>query len=212
MRVMFLTLLMKQDPDHVVRKNFQKLVEAAKLDSDEDRSIELASDALKILSEPDLRSMKYAKLAGFQDYEGRRIQKVDDGWMILNGQKYQEEMMVLTARMRKTRLQREKRAADRKAAEEAPANAKRKKELMARSGKYADRLREQAIKDGDKQLENRLDEMEGKMSPGDIAFRENFKKVVDEEMAKQVHPLKPNLAEGPARPEGVGPGESFPEV
>jgi len=79
----FLTLLAKQDPDHVVRGNAYNIGEWAKKTEQE------AIDALKVLSSPDkLRLEK-------QPYDGRRIEKVNDGWLILNGEHYQQMMIQL---------------------------------------------------------------------------------------------------------------------
>lgn len=46
-------------------------------------SIENAADALKVLSEPDQDTLT-------QEHEGRRIERVDNGWRLLNWQKYRE--------------------------------------------------------------------------------------------------------------------------
>jgi hypothetical protein len=46
-------------------------------------SREKAADALKVLSSPDLDTLT-------QEYEGRRIERVENGWKLLNFQKYRE--------------------------------------------------------------------------------------------------------------------------
>lgn len=106
-RVMFLTMLMIRDPDHVVRQPFRRVCKKANLSEDQEEAVKLAQEALKILKEPDARSIDD------QEFGGRRIREVEDGWLILNGAKYDEEMRALTARMRKTRLQRERREKER---------------------------------------------------------------------------------------------------
>jgi hypothetical protein len=51
-------------------------------------------EALAVLSNPDTKRLEP------QEYEGRRIQKVEDGWLILNGQKYRDKV---SDEMRKAR-------------------------------------------------------------------------------------------------------------
>lgn len=108
-RVMFITLLLCRDPDQVVRMPFRRLVKVANLSSDLDESVALATESLKVLSSPDSKSVD------LQEFEGRRIKEVEGGWLVLNGLKYDEEMRILGARIRKTRKQRERREAERKA-------------------------------------------------------------------------------------------------
>lgn len=102
-------MLLVRDPDHVVRMPFRRLVKYANLDDDLAKSIELATDAIRILSNPDERSIDH------QEYDGRRIKVHAEGWVILNGVKYQEEMVKLSARIRKTQKQRERRERERQA-------------------------------------------------------------------------------------------------
>ena len=104
-RVMFFTLMMIRDPDHVVRDPFRRIVKYAHLSDKLEESVELARDALRILSEPDSKSIDS------QEYEGRRIKAVEGGWLMLNGEKYEERRRLLSARIRKTQKQREYRAA-----------------------------------------------------------------------------------------------------
>lgn len=103
-RLMFLTMLMLRDPDHVVRLPLRVLSKKANLDSDRDKAYKLAEEALIVLKSPDKRSPEK------QGFEGRRIEAVEDGWLILNGAKYLQQMRGLSARLRKTQLQRERRA------------------------------------------------------------------------------------------------------
>jgi len=102
-RVMFLTMLLVQDPDHVVRMPFRRLVKEANLAEEIGESARMAGDALKVLGSPDVRSIDN------QEFEGRRIREVEDGWLILNGAKYEEQRVKLGARIRKTQKQRERR-------------------------------------------------------------------------------------------------------
>jgi len=102
-RLMFLTMLLIRDPDHVVRMPFRRLVKAANLAPDITESARLAQDALKVLSSPDKKSLDH------QEFEGKRIRQVADGWLVLNGEKYEEQRMQLAARIRKSKKQKERR-------------------------------------------------------------------------------------------------------
>lgn len=106
-RVMFLTLLLMRDPDQVVRQPFRRVCKKANLSEEPEQALKLAQEALKILSEPDTLSVDD------QEFGGRRIRQLPDGWLILNGKKYDEEMKYLTARLRKSQKQRERRDAQR---------------------------------------------------------------------------------------------------
>jgi hypothetical protein len=76
----FLTLLAKKDKDFVVRGTAFNIGRWAQKPEKE------VLDALKILSSPDKRRIEK------QPFDGRRIEKVDDGWLILNGRFYQDLM------------------------------------------------------------------------------------------------------------------------
>ena len=60
--------------------------------------------ALDILSSPDTKRIEP------QPHEGRRIQKTDDGWLILNGQYYEDMMRSINRKAYKAAKQREYRA------------------------------------------------------------------------------------------------------
>lgn len=72
----FLTMLAKKDSDCVVRANAFMIGEWAKKSEAE------VLEALKVLSSPDTKRIEP------QPYEGRRIGKVDGGWLILNAAVY----------------------------------------------------------------------------------------------------------------------------
>lgn len=82
----WVTMLVSKDSDHVVRLNAYALANRAKKTEKE------VTDALAVLSAPDTKRIEP------QLFEGRMIQKVEDGWLILNGQKY-EDMMRAPNRM-----------------------------------------------------------------------------------------------------------------
>lgn len=101
-RVLWTALLVLKDPDHVVRSSAFKIAKRSNM-----KEAEVIA-GLKKLSEPDPRRIEH------QEFEGRRIKKVEGGWLILNGQKYEDEMRAVSRRMYKARKAREYR--DRKRA------------------------------------------------------------------------------------------------
>ena len=74
----FLTMLAIKDADHVVRLSAYQLGKRARKTEVE------VLDALKILSSPDTKRVEK------QEFEGRRIQSVEDGWKVLNGEKFRD--------------------------------------------------------------------------------------------------------------------------
>lgn len=93
-----MTMLAIKEPDHVVRMPFRRLCKKAHMEP------EVCREALRVLLEPDQRSIDD------QPFDGRRIEEVEGGWLILNGEKYRQEMSKLMLRLRKTEWQREDRA------------------------------------------------------------------------------------------------------
>lgn len=87
----FLTMLALKDSDHVVRKSAYQLGRLARKDEGE------VLEALKILSSPDTKRLEK------QPFEGRRIRAVEDGWLILNGEKYRS---MISREMKKARNRR----------------------------------------------------------------------------------------------------------
>lgn len=85
-RIVFITMLALKDADHVVRRDAYKLAKSAH------KSEQEVLEALKVLSSPDKRRLEP------QEFDGRRIKKVADGWLILNGQKYRDMMRTLAIR------------------------------------------------------------------------------------------------------------------
>lgn len=78
-RIVWITMLALKDRWHIVNASIPGLADASKV------SIEQCEKALKILSSPD----KYSRSI---EHEGRRIEKIDGGWYILNGEKYRNKM------------------------------------------------------------------------------------------------------------------------
>lgn len=94
----FLTMLAKQDMDNVVRGSAFMIASWAKKTEAE------VLEALKVLAAPDTKRLEP------QPYDGRRIEKVEDGWLILNGKYYRQEMQKINRRVYQRRKQAEYRA------------------------------------------------------------------------------------------------------
>ena len=87
----FMTMLATKDSDHVCRLDAYRIHKKCNLD--EVRVL----DILKVLASPDRRRRAE------QEFQGRRIKAVEDGWLILNGEKYRR---MVSEEMRKSRLRR----------------------------------------------------------------------------------------------------------
>jgi hypothetical protein len=61
-------------------------------------------EALKVLSSPDTRRLEP------QPHEGRRIQKIEGGWFIINGENYDKELAKIRNRISKANWAKENRA------------------------------------------------------------------------------------------------------
>lgn len=94
----FITMLAKKDADHIVRGSAFNIASWARKTEKE------ALEALRVLSSPDTRRLEP------QPFEGRRIEKVPEGWLVLNGQAYQDMMRGLNRREYKRVKQAEYRA------------------------------------------------------------------------------------------------------
>lgn len=74
----FITLLALKDSDHICRLNAYKI--SRKCNKPEAEVIA----CLKILEAPDRKRLEK------QPFDGRRIERVEDGWLVLNGEYYRE--------------------------------------------------------------------------------------------------------------------------
>jgi hypothetical protein len=79
-KILFMTMLAIKDRDHVVRYSAFELARKANLTEQE------VLDSLKVLESPDTKRLEP------QEHEGRRIARVEDGWLMLNGEKYRRKM------------------------------------------------------------------------------------------------------------------------
>ena len=76
-RIVWITILAARGPDNIVRASYSGLAHLARV------SVEDARKAVAVLESPDDDSRS-------KEFEGRRIEKVDGGWLVLNGGKYRE--------------------------------------------------------------------------------------------------------------------------
>lgn len=133
----FLTMLALKDEDHIYRGSAFELADRSKKTEQE------VLDALKILASPDRRRIEK------QEHDGRRIQAVEDGWFVLNGEKYREM------------VQREmKRARDRRAAKAYRARQKIITRFVPRHPSPGEPAMHEDFVDGaGKMAEDRLEEL-----------------------------------------------------
>ena len=94
----FLTMIAKKDRDQVVRGNAYNIAKWSRKSEAE------VLDALKILAAPDTRRLEP------QAHEGRRIERTEDGWKILNGRYYQDLMGDVNRRAYKAQHEKKRRA------------------------------------------------------------------------------------------------------
>ena len=78
-KIVWITMLALKDRYHVVGASIPGLANVAGV------SIPECQEAIDILSSPDEHSRT-------PDFEGRRIEKTDGGWFLLNGEKYREKL------------------------------------------------------------------------------------------------------------------------
>lgn len=78
-RLVWITMLALKDRHHIVEASVPGLADFARV------SVEACLAALEILKGPDPHSRT-------KDHDGRRIEDVDGGWRVLNGEKYREKM------------------------------------------------------------------------------------------------------------------------
>jgi len=97
----FLTMLAKQDRDHVVRASAYNIGKWSR------KGEKVVLDALAILAAPDTKRLEP------QPFDGRRIEKREDGWFIFNAQKYQDEMVKMFQRAKNAQSMREARERER---------------------------------------------------------------------------------------------------
>lgn len=100
----FITMLALKDWRHIVETNAFRLGRRCWPLLPPQESESKALKALEILSSPDTKRLEP------QEFEGRRIKKVEDGYLILNGQHYEDMMRSVSRKVYKARKEREYRA------------------------------------------------------------------------------------------------------
>lgn len=94
----FLTMIATKDSDHICRLDAYRIAKKCNFrDKNGDVDEVLVLGILKVLASPD-RRRKHK-----QPYEGRRIKATEDGWLVLNGEKYKQ---MVQEEMRKARWRR----------------------------------------------------------------------------------------------------------
>lgn len=78
-RVVWITMLAMRNRNHVVEASLPGLAHRARV------PLEAADKAVRKFLAPD-------KFSRSREHDGRRIERVDGGWMILNGEKYRQKM------------------------------------------------------------------------------------------------------------------------
>jgi len=122
----FLTMLVKKDRDNVVRANAYNIARWARKTEAE------VLEALAVLAAPDTKRLEP------QLFDGRRIEKVEDGWKILNGEFYQKMMIQENTRTRVARAQAAFRERNREAMESSTGNNSTKHDLWVDACKVYD--------------------------------------------------------------------------
>lgn len=89
----FITILATKDSDHVCRLTPYAIAKKCNLPEVE------VLEILKILASPDKRRVQEQK------FDGRRIQACEDGWLVLNGEKYREQVKIEMQKARNRRSQ-----------------------------------------------------------------------------------------------------------
>lgn len=97
-RLLWVAMLMMRDRDNVVRATAYQMSRRANIKESE------ALDGLVVLSSPDTKRLEP------QPHEGRRIEKVEDGWLILNGEVYDKLLKEVKRRNYQSEWMKEKRA------------------------------------------------------------------------------------------------------
>ena len=124
----FVMLLAIKDSDHVARITAFGLGGKC-WPMEPNVSEKRAMDALQVLMQPDKSRIEP------QPFDGRRIEKVKDGYLVLNGQHYEDLMREISRRTYKARKEREYR--DAKAKKTAPSGRERRYEAAFAAGDVA---------------------------------------------------------------------------
>ena len=147
-RLVWVTMLMMKDAEGIVRAGVPGITDRARVSRKE------CEKALKELSEPDEDTMT-------QENEGRRIEKVAEGWKVLNHEKYRTSEDIREKWRRQKANQRANEAAKEMADEEAEIRRSSVKEKIEREEAIEARVRakcnagasgERVLREGEKGL------------------------------------------------------------
>lgn len=89
----FMTMMATKDSDHICRLDAYRIARKCHIDE------LVVLDILKLLASPDTRRKTK------QEYDGRRIKAVEEGWLILNGEKYRKMLSEQARKARNRRAQ-----------------------------------------------------------------------------------------------------------
>jgi hypothetical protein len=92
--VLWIAILAKKDRNHVVYSTIPALASAAKITN------EKCAEYIKQLESPD-------KWSATQDDDGRRLRRVEGGWLVINGAKYQNFLRSEQTKAAKAKAQRD---------------------------------------------------------------------------------------------------------
>jgi hypothetical protein len=136
-RLVWVTLLAMKNRYQIVEASVPGLAKRAGV------SLEECEDALKRLREPD----PYSRT---KQHEGRRIEPVEGGWLIINGERYRDCMSEEERRASKAKWQRNWRA---------------KKKVTGINQTMAERVIEQASRNGDDHTAERMTKLQSGIPP-----------------------------------------------
>lgn len=92
-RILFITMMALKDSDDIVRYTAYQIGQLANKDEVE------VLEALKVLCSPDTKRKEH------QEHAGRRIKAVEEGWLVLNGNKYRDMVRLEMKRAKNRRAQ-----------------------------------------------------------------------------------------------------------
>ena len=133
-RLVWITMLAMKNERHMVEASMPGLADMARVSQGE------CEAALKKLSAPDRHSRNQA-------FEGRRIQKQDGGWLILNGEHYRQKMSAEDRKEYQRLYQRDYRKGIKRSRKVPPDAGEQAYERMAGDHGLAEAERFQEIKD-----------------------------------------------------------------
>lgn len=166
----WITMMARKGKDHVYCGSAYNLARQSRKTEEE------VLKALEILSSPDTKRLEP------QPYEGRRIEKVEKGWLVLNGQYYEDEMRKMNRRAYQSEKQAEYREEEKQMAINSepgytPAQQRRIDRLRAKIARE-EALEEMIKKQRDPNYVPKPDSQKVKLPDG-VTIREYIKSKVE---------------------------------